>query len=139
MSHNPNMGFFSVIIGSGTDTFSQVLYNANYLEAATSDTLQTKNSLSLNMCMETQVALRVASLGGQISMRKLTSTTDINRYGQQTGWQGSALVFSDDRIIDTSSSSYTLSIVITTGNGSMQTLGSSCCSIVLFNPYEFKK
>ena len=131
MSFNPEQGFFSVVSGVGTNPFDNVLYNKNYLSGS-GLTLQTKNNLSLDMSIEFQLATRQSSAAGAITMYKLSSTNDRNYFGQHTGYIGSALMYSDDRIVEVNNQSFNLQVQISTGSGNLTTIGEACCSLIFF-------
>jgi hypothetical protein len=131
MSYIPEKkGFFAVV--SGTSNWNDNILNyERYLETS-GDTIKLKDNYSFNMNAEGHLAVYQIGSLGRISMYRLSSTTDKDYMGQIGGYSGSAITHSDDRMIDTSSSSFTLSIYTSGGSGTIAYIPSACCTIILF-------
>jgi len=131
MSYIPEKkGFFAVVTGS-TSWNDNILNYDKYLEIS-GDTIKLKDNYSFNMNIEGHLAVEQADANGKISMYRLSSTTDKDFMGQIGGYSGSAKVHSDDRMIDTSNSSFTLSLYTTAGIGTLSYIPEACCSIIMF-------
>lgn len=124
-------GFFGVIRGS-TSWNDDILNYDKYLETS-GDTIQLKTGFSFNMNAETHLSMQQTGVSGRIFMYRLSSTTDRDFMGQYGGFGGSAAVYSDDRAIDTSDSSFTLSKYTESGTGTVSYIPESCCTIIFFH------
>lgn len=123
-------GFFAVVTGT-SNWNDNILNYERYLETS-GDTIKLKNNYSFNMHAECHLAVYQTGPSGRISMYRLSSTTDKDFMGQIGGYSGSAEVHSDDRMIDTSNSSFTLSLYTTAGSGTIGYIPEACCTIIMF-------
>ena len=123
-------GFFGVVTGS-TSWNDNILNYDKYLETS-GDTIQLKTGYSFNMNAETHLSMQQVGLSGRIFMYRLSTTTDRDYMGQYGGYTGSAAVYSDDRAIETSNSSFTFSKYTESGSGSVSYIPESCCTIIFF-------